>query len=300
MHTDPVLSRIRALAESIGYSARLREVAWQAPGAEIERRGLLVEASRNAVAIDREQIRSDAREVERCLRDSGERLWQALHDHVQSLLVIAVDWVDRESLSANEARVQAADLNRIALEFLKAADDPVAAFTSPAPWISITQLELYMKRRRAEGMKPASESSTPKLVYGSNIPLSAKEVEELAAKAEWIMRPWPTEPTSLEAGLVEVADQKLTGAFAKAYLSFKYAEYVAGEALKDGDAYDWLAANGIDAEASDDFGILADYPLPARATWLTYVIKGRSAAGEKKNGARVGRTGRSILNRGQL
>jgi len=107
----------------------------------------------------------------------------------------------------------------------------------------------------------------------------------------------------IEPSVSEAPPKGKLSAKQKAYLSFKYAEYKNGESLKDKDAFLWLEENGIDLEDEKDpgeFGCLTDYKLPPRGTWLTYVIKGRSAAGEKKNDSRVGRTGRSITKYDQL
>ena len=57
----------------------------------------------------------------------------------------------------------------------------------------------------------------------------------------------------------------------------------------DDDAYDWIKENGPD-----------DYELPSRQTWKRQVRFGRNYHGTQKNAPRVGRTGRSIVNVGQI
>jgi hypothetical protein len=87
----------------------------------------------------------------------------------------------------------------------------------------------------------------------------------------------------------------LEPAVRKAYLSFHYAETIAGRQIAYREAYDWLHENGIDP-SKDDFAESTDYELPSFDTWGRQVREARKALGEQKYSRRAGRaTGSSIV-----
>jgi len=94
---------------------------------------------------------------------------------------------------------------------------------------------------------------------------------------------------------------RLQPADRKAYLSYQYAETMAGRKLGDREAYDWLGENGIDTDKGD-LGELADYELPTDfGTWSRQVRNARKPLSEQKYTKRDGRAlGKSVVSARQI
>jgi hypothetical protein len=94
--------------------------------------------------------------------------------------------------------------------------------------------------------------------------------------------------------------QQMEPAVRLAYLAFCYAESKAEKSLQDLEALNLLREDGI-AEGAGERGELADYRLPAYATWARYLREARRLLGENKYTRRAGRpTGRSIVKGDQI
>ncbi|QDS98148.1 hypothetical protein [Adhaeretor mobilis] len=106
----------------------------------------------------------------------------------------------------------------------------------------------------------------------------------------------PADPPKETDTQREVILDSLTPAVRSAYASFKFAESKKEQQLEDRPAYDWLKEHGCE----DALG-LADYSLPAFATYTRYLSKARNALGEQKYSPRAGReSGSSIVREDQI
>jgi hypothetical protein len=122
-------------------------------------------------------------------------------------------------------------------------------------------------------------------------PPSAEELGEIERVADKMRA---TEPKATIDPIIPPDPPKPLPAEAKAFASYLYAVQAFGNELKDDAAYEWIKENGIDTKAYPDFAMLEEYRLPAKRTWLTYLIKGRSAAGQKKMHRERGEAGGAL------
>ena len=110
----------------------------------------------------------------------------------------------------------------------------------------------------------------------------------------------PSQPTVCCSADSDAIPREMRPAYRKAYLAFQYAESKAGKRLQDREAYELLKDEGIPTDKGD-LGQLADYELPAFATWSRQVRKARKLLGDQKYTPRAGRTtSKSVVKREEI